>query len=36
MLSYWEDATEADLLWSLQEPIGHRNVFAVKQADYDG
>jgi hypothetical protein len=35
-ISYWEDAAEADLLWSLQEPIGHRNVFAVKQANYDG
>lgn len=35
-ISYWEDATEADLLWSLQESVGHRNVFAVKQASYDG
>lgn len=33
-ISYWEDATEADLLWSLQEPIGKRNVFAVKQANF--
>lgn len=33
-ISYWEDATEPDLLWSLQETIGHRNVFAVKQASY--
>jgi hypothetical protein len=33
-ISYWEDATSADLLWSLQEPIGHRNVFAVTQASY--
>ena len=33
-ISYWEDATGADLLWSLQEPLGHRNVFAVKQASY--
>jgi hypothetical protein len=33
-ISYWEDATGADLLWSLQEPIGHRNVFAVKQGSY--
>jgi hypothetical protein len=35
-ISYWEDAAEADLLWSLQEPIGRRNVFAVQQSDYDG
>lgn len=35
-LSYWEDDTEADLLWSLQEGAGNRNVFAVKQAGYDG
>ena len=35
-ISYWEDATEADLLWSLQEQVGHRNVFAVKQANFDG
>ncbi len=27
-------ATGADLLWSLPEPIGHRTVFAVKQASY--
>jgi hypothetical protein len=33
-ISYWEDATEADLLWSLQETVGHRNVFAVGQASY--
>lgn len=33
-ISYWEDTTGPDLLWSLQEPIGHRNVFAVRQADY--
>jgi hypothetical protein len=35
-ISYWEDATEADLLWTLQEGVGNRNVFAVKQASYDG
>ncbi|GAA3260410.1 hypothetical protein ACFO1B_54675 [Dactylosporangium siamense] len=35
-ISYWEDAAEADLLWSLQEQVGHRNVFAVKQANFDG
>jgi hypothetical protein len=33
-LSYWEDTTDPDLLWSLQETPGHRNVFAVQQADY--
>lgn len=35
-ISYWEDATNPDLLWSLQEGAGNRNVFAVKQASYDG
>ncbi|MFC8450636.1 hypothetical protein [Kitasatospora sp. NPDC057223] len=35
-LSYWEDATTSDLLWSLQEPAGGRNVFAVTQATYGG
>ncbi|MFI5592025.1 hypothetical protein ACIA5G_43750 [Amycolatopsis sp. NPDC051758] len=35
-LSYWEDDTEADLLWSLQEGAGSRNVFAVTQATYGG
>ncbi|GIF04204.1 hypothetical protein [Actinoplanes siamensis] len=35
-ISYWEDTTNPDLLWSLQEPVGHRNVFAVEQASYDG
>jgi hypothetical protein len=35
-LSYWEDDTEADLLWSLQEGVGSRNVFAVTQATYGG
>ncbi|MCR6489101.1 hypothetical protein M8542_40380 [Amycolatopsis sp. OK19-0408] len=35
-LSYWEDATSADLLWSLQEGAGSRNVFAVTQATYGG
>ncbi|HEY7173448.1 MAG TPA: hypothetical protein VH442_00905, partial [Micromonosporaceae bacterium] len=33
-LSYWEDTTNADLLWSLQESPGSRNVFAVTQATY--
>lgn len=33
-LSYWEDATNADLLWTLQEGVGNRNVFAVTQATY--
>ncbi|WP_406637484.1 hypothetical protein [Amycolatopsis sp. WGS_07] len=33
-ISYWEDPTDADLLWSLQEGKGNRNVFAVKQATY--
>ncbi|MFF2354477.1 hypothetical protein ACFVVL_32525 [Kitasatospora sp. NPDC058115] len=35
-LSYWEDATDPDLLWSLQETTGGRNVFAVTQATYGG
>ncbi|MFE7188100.1 hypothetical protein [Kitasatospora sp. NPDC057541] len=35
-LSYWEDATNPDLLWSLQETTGSRNVFAVTQATYGG
>ncbi len=35
-LSYWEDATNPDLLWSLQETVGGRNVFAVTQATYGG
>ncbi len=35
-ISYWEDDTQADLLWSLQETQDHRNVFAVTQASYDG
>jgi hypothetical protein len=33
-ISYWEDDTNPDLLWTLQETRGHRNVFAVKQASY--
>lgn len=33
-ISYWEDDTNPDLLWSLQETLGHRNVFAVTQATY--
>ncbi|MGA8115254.1 MAG: hypothetical protein WCA46_16440 [Actinocatenispora sp.] len=36
-LSYWEvDGTDPDLLWSLQETQGHRDVFAVKQVTYGG
>jgi hypothetical protein len=35
-ISYWEDDTNPDMLWSLQETLGHRNVFAVQQASYDG
>jgi hypothetical protein len=35
-ISYWEDTTNPDLLWSLQETVGHRNVFAVEQASFDG
>ncbi|GIH02444.1 hypothetical protein Rhe02_05110 [Rhizocola hellebori] len=35
-ISYWEDTTNPDLLWSLQETLGHRNVFVVQQASYDG
>jgi hypothetical protein len=33
-ISYWADPTDPDLLWSLQETPGHRNVFAVKQASF--
>ncbi|OLR93714.1 hypothetical protein [Actinokineospora bangkokensis] len=33
-ISYWEDGTGPDLLWSLQEGAGSRNVFAVEQAAY--
>ncbi|GAA4248175.1 hypothetical protein GCM10022255_027080 [Dactylosporangium darangshiense] len=33
-ISYWEDDANPDLLWSLQETVGHRNVFAVTQATY--
>ena len=33
-ISYWEDADGPDLLWSLQETLGHRNVFAVEQGSY--
>ncbi len=34
-ISYWEaPGSDPDLLWSLQETLGHRNVFAVKQATY--
>jgi len=35
-ISYWEDDTNPDLLWTLQEGVGNRNVFAVEQAAYDG
>lgn len=35
-ISYWENSKGADLLWSLQEGKGNRNVFAVKQASYAG
>jgi hypothetical protein len=35
-ISYWEDTTNPDLLWTLQESPGNRNVFAVEQASYDG
>ncbi len=35
-ISYWEDSKNPDLLWSLQEGAGNRNVFAVRQASYDG
>lgn len=35
-ISYWEDSTAADLLWTLQEGVGNRNVFAVTQSTYDG
>ncbi len=35
-ISYWEDSTKPDLLWTLQEGVGNRNVFAVRQATYDG
>ena len=35
-ISYWEDTTNPDLLWTLQEAAGNRNAFAVQQATYDG
>ncbi|GAB3894462.1 hypothetical protein GCM10029964_072960 [Kibdelosporangium lantanae] len=35
-ISYWEDTTNPDLLWTLQEGVGNRNVFAVTQSSYDG
>lgn len=35
-ISYWEDEANPDLLWTLQEAVGNRNVFAVEQAAYDG
>ncbi|HEX6501298.1 MAG TPA: hypothetical protein VF054_20035 [Micromonosporaceae bacterium] len=34
-ISYWEDASNPDLLWSLRETLGHRDVFAVQQASYN-
>ena len=33
-ISYWEDPDNADLLWSLRETPGARDVFAVKQGSY--
>ena len=33
-LSYWEDATKADLLWTLRENHGDRDVFSVEQQNY--
>lgn len=33
-ISYWEDPDKPDLLWSLQEKRGHRNVFSLKQCTY--
>ncbi|OLF06097.1 hypothetical protein [Actinophytocola xanthii] len=35
-ISYWEDTANPDLLWTLMEGTGNRNVFAVEQAAYDG
>lgn len=36
-ISYWEAAgSDPDLLWTLQEGVGLRNVFAVRQGSYDG
>ncbi len=36
-ISSWEAAgSDPDLPWTLQEDVGHRNVFAVRQAGYDG
>jgi hypothetical protein len=35
-LSYWEDPDSDDLLWSLREVAGGRDVFAVKQSAYNG
>ncbi|MGA8118058.1 MAG: hypothetical protein WCA46_30860 [Actinocatenispora sp.] len=36
-ISYWEAAgSDPDMLWTLQEGKGHRNVFMVKQASYGG
>ncbi len=34
-LSYWEDTSGPDLIWSLTEKTGARNVLAVTQATYD-
>jgi LVIVD repeat-containing protein len=33
-LSYWEDPNTADLLWTLRENQGDRNVFAVNQGSF--
>ncbi|MBB5874485.1 hypothetical protein F4553_007919 [Allocatelliglobosispora scoriae] len=33
-LSYWEDADGPDLLWTVRENEGTRNVFTVEQAKY--
>lgn len=36
-ISSWEAASsDPDLPWTLQEGVGHRNVFAVRQAGYAG
>jgi hypothetical protein len=33
-LSYWEDPNNPDLIWSLREYTGQRNVFHVQQQYY--
>jgi hypothetical protein len=35
-MSYWEEPDGADLIWTLRELEGGRDVFAFKQASYDG